>query len=289
MDRTLAKYYLYRFGGALASRTPPRLGLPLAAWLGIVIWRLHDSARGVIEENLSHILGPDPDPDQVRDTGRRVFQNSVKSYYHLFRRTASPAAIRGVGHVRESLLKGKGVILTSAHFGNFDALWSAAASYGYPLTVPVERVRPERLFQHLLRLRSADGVRLIPVDGPLVSVRRALKRNEIVCLAADRDITQSGTTVELFGARAHLPDGAVRLAMRTGAPLLFGYGLHNGGSHQARVLPPLALRDTGDPDSDLRANHRTMARTLEAVISRHPDQWLMFTPLWRVDSPRGDG
>ncbi len=289
MDRGLLKYYLYRWGGALAAQIPPRLGLPMASWLGRLVWRLHGSARGVIEENLSHILGPDPDPDQVRDTGRRVFQNSVKNYYHLFRRSHSVAAVEGVDHVRESLLKGKGVILTSAHFGSFDALWAAAASYGYPITVPVERLRPDKLFRYLLRLRSADGIRLIPVDGPLVSVRRALKRNEIVFLAADRDITQSGARVDFFGSPAHLPDGAVRLAMRTGAPLLFGYGLHNGSSHQARVLPPLPLQDTGDPQSDLRANLRTMAQTLESVISEHPDQWLMFTPLWRVDGPSAAG
>jgi KDO2-lipid IV(A) lauroyltransferase len=152
---------------------------------------------------------------------------------------------------------------------------------------PVMHAEPERLFQYTLRLRQSHGVRLIPMDGPLLQVVRALKKNELVALPTDRVFGDSARTVEFFGTPTRLPDGPARLALRTGAALLpaFAHRLADD-SFVIYVEPPLELRRTDDREADIAFAMEQVARCMEQHIAQSPGQWLIAASLWSAD---GDG
>lgn len=293
MNQTFLTYLLYRLAGAVIPHIPPRWGYPFFSFTGDLIYRFHSGTRQIVQENLRHVFGQETDEATIEETARQLFRNCLKNYYELFHQRAlsweemgASLTVKGLEHIEEALAQGKGLVLATAHFGSPDGLMHLASLFSYPVTAPAEHLRPERLFRYLLSLRERGGVTLLPADGPLRGLFRALKRNEIVAVAVDRDTTESGIVVDFFGAPARLPDGPVQLAMRTGAKLALAFGRREpDNTYTIEIHPLLELEDTGDFRRDLRANVEKVVAGLERVIRQHPEQWLIFYPLWR--SSRG--
>ncbi len=290
MLRGFLTYGTYRAMGAFAGPLPPRAGHQLARRVGGLLYHLSPKLRRILIHNLRHVLGPSASEEQLRAIARRACTNIVKGHYDLFRlnrlsidQIRELTQVRGTEHIEAALARGKGVILISAHLGNVDILGQLPLAYGVPFVAPVQHVQPERLFRYTLNLRTSHGLRMIPADGPLMELFRALKRGEMVGLPCDRGIADSTRLVSFFGSPAWLPDGPVRLALRTGATLVAGFGLRlDDDTFLAQIEPPLDLLRTGDMEADIEAGMGMVVEILERYISQHPDQWLVAAPVWPI-------
>ena len=289
---TLLPYCLYRLGGVVIWRAPPRLGYFLADIGGALIYALTPGVRRRVCDNVTRVLGDKADPRTVRRTARQTLGNLVKNYYDLFRlphlapeKSAQLIEVEGWENVEAGLSQGQGLIVTSAHLGNIEVVVQIFALYDVPVTIPVERLQPPELFDYVRRLRTSHGLRLVPIDGPLLELFRTLRRGEVLGLAADRDITASGQIVDFFGAPARLPDGHVRMALRTGTPLLCAFSERLPDNRfVARILPPLTLTRTGDREADVVAGMRQVVSLMEQAISRRPAQWYVTNAVWLLPS-----
>src|SRR5205085_6407399 len=114
--------------------------------------------------------------------------------------------IDGLEHLEAALALGKGVILVSAHLGPFEYIVQCATIKGYELTIPVERLRDQRLLDLMLDLRRSHGVQILPLIGmtAMRAMIQALRGNKIVLIMADRATTGQVGEKLFFGAPAHL-------------------------------------------------------------------------------------
>lgn len=288
MDWGQLSYYIYRFGGAVAPRIPPRLGYPLASRLGALLYRV-SPRRAIVEENISHVLGLPVGSDPVRRTARQVFSNQAKNYFDLLRVAAltteeinrTVREVRGLEHVDSALARGQGVVLASAHFGNIDLAGQALALRHYKVTALAEHLKPERLFQYVRAQRESHGLRFIPIDGSLRPVFRALRANEIVGSAIDRNVTDEGRLVEFLGCPARLPDGYLKLALRTGAALILCFSRRLAdNTFTITVEPEIELERTGNTERDIAAALPRVLSVFATYLKRYPDQWVYFQPVW---------
>jgi lauroyl/myristoyl acyltransferase len=281
-------YGSYRLLGALVGPLPPRIGHWIARGAGRLLYRLSPRLKGILTHNIRHVLGPGADEKQVQALVREACVNVAKSHYDLFRVSRLTTddimgltRIEGREHMDQALKQGKGVLLISAHVGNVDVVGQLPMVYGVPITGPVEHIQPERLFRYVLKIRQSHGVRLLPSDGPLTEMFRALKRGEIVGLPCDRAIADNSREFEFFGALAQLSDGPVRVALRTGAPLVPAFVLRlPDDSFLVRIEPPLDLPCTGDREADVMAGMKMVIDVMERYIAEHPEQWLVAQPVW---------
>ena len=286
--RGFLTYGTYRLLGALTGPLPPRAGYALAHRVGSLLCASSSGLTQALTHNIRHVLGSEASEAEVQVVVRQICVNIAKGHYdlfHLSRLTTDQirrmTQIEGQEHFDEALARGKGVIVISAHLGNVDIMGQLPAAYGVPMLGPVMRVQPERLFQYTLKLRQIHGLRLIPIDGPLLEVYRALKRGEIVGLPCDRGIADNSRPIEFFGAPASLPTGPIRLALRTGAALLPAFALRQPDeTFRVQVEPVLELQASGDREADVAAGMRKMVAILERYISRYPEQWLVAAPVW---------
>ncbi len=281
-------YYMYRLGGATAPHLPSRLGYWLASQTGNVVYCL-SPARGVVQDNMAHVLGLPIRSPRVRRIARQVFRNQCKNYYDLLRIAsmkpeqilASVREIEGLEHLDGALARGHGVVLASAHFGNFDLAGQVLALRGYQVTGIAEHLKPERLFRYVCRQRESHGLKFVPIDHSLRPVFRALRANEIVGSAIDRNVTDEGRLVEIFGRPARLPDGYLRLALRTGAALVFCLCRRlPDNTFTIIVEPELEIERSGDDSRDVAAAMPRVISLFEAYLRRYPDQWVYFQPVW---------
>jgi KDO2-lipid IV(A) lauroyltransferase len=290
LDLGMVSYYAYRFLGAAMPRIPPRVGYALFDRLGKLSYEKSSTSRENVHDNLQHVLGPQAQPSRVEEVARQIFRHQARNYYDLFRvASLSGEQIRGLvtthglEHVDQALAAGKGVIMFTAHFGNIDIVMQMFALLEYPMTSVAERLKPEKLYQYVVSLRASKGIQLTPIDTFLRPLFKALRSNEIVGLAADRNLTGTGTVVDFFGAPCLLNDGHVSLALRTGAKLVPAFSLRTADNHfDAYVEPALELERTGDNEKDVRAGMASLAAVLEKWIGRYPEQWVMFQPIWKV-------
>jgi KDO2-lipid IV(A) lauroyltransferase len=176
---------------------------------------------------------------------------------------------------------GKGVILASMHFGNTELLMQVPALFdAWQFALLVEKMADSRIYEIVSRIRASQGMSMIAVDEPL-KIIRFLKQQGVIGIAVDRDVTGSGIVVNFFGKPARIPDGAVRLAQRTGALIVPAYGWRaQQRQTHIQVLPPLQLTRTDDPTHDTLVNTRKLVEVFEPIVKTHAGQWMAFHPIF---------
>lgn len=289
--RAYLSYVIYRTLGEVTGRMHPRLGYWTARWMGTLIYIVLRNVRRTVIHNLRHVLGPEAPEEEVRACARRACISIAKCHYELFhlsRQTAEEvramAFIDGREHLERALERGDGVVLIAAHVGNVDVAGQLTALHGMPMIGAVEHVKPEQLFQYTLRLRQRHGLRLIPTDGAMLGLYRALKRSEIVVLPVDRNLADNAREIAFFGAPTELPDGPVRIAYSTGAALIPALvSRRPDNSLLVEIAPEIELSKTGDREADLAAGMEKVVAIVEEHIARYPDQWLVASPVWPLD------
>lgn len=291
--RAQLSYLIYRGLGGLAGRLPPAMGYRLAAVMARLMWVVMPDLRHAILHNMGHVLGPDAEPQAVCRVARQACLNIAKGHYELFRlgrlsadQIKAAARFAGREHLDRALADGLGAVLFSAHLGNVDLAMQLPVIHGIPLVGAAYHVKPERLFRYTLKLRQRFGVVLLPSDQPLLGLFRALKRGQAICLPVDRNLSDSAMEMPFFGEPALLPAGAVRIALRTGAPLIPAFVERlPDDTFLVHIEPPVELEQTGDRQADLMSGTVKVVAVLERYVAKHPEQWLVAAPVWLSDPP----
>jgi len=285
-------YLAFRALGAIAPRVPTRFGYGVIRWLADVLYRRGNSTARGLRGNIRHVLGSSASPDEVDGAARRAYHVLLWNYFDLLRLPAlttdklcSLVSVTGWENIEAARALGRGIVLLTAHVGSPEAGMQIISTTNLPVMGPAEHVQPERLYRYLVDLRTRHGLRLVPSDGSLLELFRALRRNEAVGLALDRDTTNSGVEVVLCGKWARVPDGYAHIAAKLRVPLVpaFCYRLPEGRA-RLNIGPMFMPGDAADRQVAYRAALDFGARTLERAITTHPDQWVVTTPLWIEDS-----
>jgi KDO2-lipid IV(A) lauroyltransferase len=286
--RNLALYGALRVTAAVMPFLPLRVLYALATAAGTIAFYAVPAARAGILANLAVAL-PDVPPRKRARIGRCALCSDAKNWADTLRisrlsdrEIMETIRIEGWDRVVAATGKRKGVVLVTMHLGNFDLVGQFVAAQGYRMTIPVEQMRPERLFRYLAGLRASRGINIVPLEKGPLQVMRALRRGEIVGLAGDRDFSGGGIEADFFGRAAVLPGGPARLARHTSAPLLIGIGVRrDSGGYQGYVTEAISIQRSDDEAADDRQNTERIARALEPFVRRFPEQWLAFSPIWR--------
>jgi KDO2-lipid IV(A) lauroyltransferase len=284
-------FYLLRFAGHVVWLVPPRLVYWICSVIGSIVFTFNYKVRGNVLDNLRHVM-PDATRLQRRKVGRRIVRNVVKNYYDLVRLPHMKVrdlertiATEGMDNIDRALEQGRGLIITSGHIGNFGTVAQLAAARGYKVSVVAEDIEPPRLYDYTNNLRGRFGLRMIKLgSAQALTIYRILKKNEILMLASDRDVSDDGLPTIFFDAPADMPPGPIALALRLNAPLIHGYTCRLPDSTSLVQLgPPMEMTRTGDRDLDLKINMRKMAQLLEEQILRNPSQWAVLQRIWDKD------
>ena len=276
---------VYGWLTALVSSVPLWLGYLIADMLTEAHYRLFPARRHAALVNLAVIL-----PRATRRERLAIVRDMMRSYnrmmFEFFRlphltRDELLHTIEVVGreHLEQAVARGRGVVITSTHIGNWELAAVVIAHWGYRLHA-VAGVQLSRWLTPAVRETKAELAldTVAPEDG-FRKLLRALEHNDLVALMVDGDIFAQGTRVDLFGRELEFPAGPGVLAQRTGALIICGYCERIAPGRFRIVMEP-AL----DPATfaDTTALVKAVASTSERHIREHLDQWCIFRPLWET-------
>jgi predicted LPLAT superfamily acyltransferase len=200
---------------------------------------------------------------------------------------------QGEDHIRQALAEGKGVVIISAHCGN----WQAAATLLGRLEVAVNMVAYEGEAAPLRRFSPLTAgeaqVALISLEDPLaagIQIMSALGRGEIVAMHADRALEASLTIqVPFLGAAARFPVGPFAVAAVGGAPLIHAFAMRVSDYHYRFYAYPAEhpsfSRKHQERQEQMRSWVGLFAARLEEILRQYPLQWYNFYNFWKGSGP----
>lgn len=192
--------------------------------------------------------------------------------------------VEGLENCRQALEKGRGILLFSAHFGNWE-LSAAALSYLLqPLVVVYRPLDNTVLNDMIVHLRSATGNILLPKARSMRQMLRYLQKNRVIGILIDQNMArQEGVFVEYFSRIACTSDAVAQLALRTKAAVIPSFALRiQGGKYRLLIGKAMETVDTGDWEADVRVNTQNYTKAVEAMVRQHPDQWLWVHHRWKT-------
>lgn len=188
----------------------------------------------------------------------------------------------GLEHLLEPLKSGTGVIVISAHLGNWELGASWMGVVAGRVSAVVRQMANPLVDAYLTRARRRLGWDAI-YDGDAVRrVPRAIADGQIIPMLADQDLLGLASTfVPFFGKAARTPKGPAVLALRLDAPCVAGAAIREPGGRFRVYFEPVPVERTGDRDKDVDAIVASYTRVIESLVRRFPEQYLWQHRRWR--------
>jgi len=259
-----------------------------------IAWRLMAETNDAVAQNLEAVL-PSETIEQRRRRALDVYRSYARDTIDFLRALATPLGrVREKFEVAPGLLpriealraEGRGIILVTAHYGNWEMGSLAVRVLEYPLSVlamaeaspVVNRIRRE--------MRERLGIETLEVRQSFdtaLKVRRALADNGILALLIDRHFDRDRVRVEFLGRQAWFLRTPALMAYLTGAPLLPCFIERTGSERwQISAGPTIHVSKTGDRETNIQAAAQQFAADLEARVRAHPELWYHFYRYWEA-------
>lgn len=264
----------------------PRNGrVALAAVLARAAMHVFPAEGRSIRGNLMRVLGPAGAP-RLEATIATLFKNFAICFADLLtlNRAPIPRLLRyfegvcGEEHLAAAAAHGRGVIVATAHLGNWELGGRLLASGLGRVTHVVLSAEEDPSVEMLLR-RNGDGIRFVTQETPTtcLALLAALRRNEVVAVQGDRATDgRANVLVPFFGEPAAFPLGPFLLARASGAAVVPAFCvLGADATYRIFIEAPIWVRE-GDEGAGLRALVAVIAR----YVAAHPDQWFNFYDFW---------
>ncbi len=281
----MGNYYLYRLGQYLGRILP----LAFSRWVVMRLCDMHycfsSNDRRAVEENLRHVMQVEAVPQTAVRAVFRNFGQYLLEFFTMAKWLNAPfiqshVRITNIGYLNETLQKGKGGIIVSAHLGNWEMGGALLPMLGYPLSVIALAHKDPRVNALFNAQRELFGAKVIQTDVAVRRVLEDLQENRLVAILADRDFGNHGYAMALFGQKAMVPKGAAFFSMKTGAPIIPMFILRRGLDHFEIIIhPPLDppyLPDGKITDEEAEVLVRAYLGIIEDEIRKQPSQWLLF-------------
>ena len=283
---------IYRLIARVLQAMPPSLGYRLFAFVAdLIFYGIWRQRRKNVIENMRHVLGPTAKAREVEQTARRSVQNYARYLFEFLRFPAIPieSMFRAIEFDNWEFFGDPkqwecGWVICTLHMGNWDLAGVVANQRGFSFHTVADRFKPASLDEVIQGTRRHMGVLVVSTDVAARSLMRALKNKEMVGILIDRPV-KDGVQVQFFGETVTIPEGAARLALKTGARVLPTAMIRTPDNHFRLFFDEsFAFTPSGDTTADVQGLMQAIMSNLETIVREYPDQWYMFRRMWPTET-----
>jgi phosphatidylinositol dimannoside acyltransferase len=275
---------VYRAGAMLAGALPRRVRLALARGLAGRAAGWFPAERARVRANVARVR-PQASPAEREALVADVFRHFAVCFADLISTNRSEARpdrlvtrIEGDEHLRAAIAEGRGLVLVTAHIGNWELGGRLLATRLQRPTHVIVAAEANPRVERFLR-GGPSPVRFVRRGDPtaMVPLVSALRRGEIVALQGDRALgTRGDALVPFFGEPAPFPLGPFVLGRAAAVPVVPAFCLLEPDLRYTVVMAPAIHVVAGGEGAALAE----WVSVLEATIRRAPEQWFNFFDVW---------
>lgn len=261
----------------------------LGRGLGVLAYGLLWSQRRLTGEHLDQAFGEALSPAQRRRLGLRVFVNLGQTVMEWMvlpacstQRLNPLITCEGLAHLRQALAHGRGAILVTAHFGNWELIPLYLGSLGFEGAAVARRLRYSEYESFLRDLRGSRGVATL-ARGATKDAVRLLRANHIVGMLPDQDVDSlDGVFVPFFGRPTYTPLGPAALSLMSGAPILPCFIIREGHRFRFVIEPSVAVSQAPNRLEAMTQLTAAWSAVVESYVRRYPDHWVWMHRRWKT-------
>jgi KDO2-lipid IV(A) lauroyltransferase len=239
--------------------------------------------RDIALRNFDQAFGDNKSEDEKRAMTRVCFQHFGVAIMETLRLTRLNrnnylryVSFEGVERFQEGLAHGKGMILCSAHYGNWEVMNLALGYQGLPMSVMARPIDNPFVHRYLEKIRTRSGNRVLYKHKSIRRVFTTLKENRIVGIVNDQDVhDHNRIMVPFFGRPTSTTPIPAALAYKTGAPIITGYAEPLGKGRYLLKYGELIYPDTkAAKDAEIERLTLLLNQRLEEQIRHAPAYWM---------------
>lgn len=283
------EYYLALLGKVFFLLLPWSWAQRSGAALGLLVGHFLPQRRKIVYENLVRAF-PEISYENRTEIARKVWDNIGRTAGEFIKieelrleNLSQYVEIEGEEYIRASLTSGKGAILFSAHFCNWEIIHAALALKGYSvagIARPLENILVNRFVNEI---RESTGMKVFFARDGVARALAWLKANGFLYILLDQRITEGDIYVDFFHRPAATTSIVSLLARRTGAMVIPVYSLRNrGGRLRIKVEKPLELKKTTDEiHRQVLLDTIFFTKIIEDWIRKYPGYWFWVHNRWK--------
>lgn len=287
-------YAVMRMAFFLLALPPLGSARRIGARLGDLIRLVDRRHRRITETQVAERLGLGP--EETRDFVKRNFRHygmlvaevcqSTRMSLDGIRRLIDEDSLAEMRKTVGSLLaEGRGLIIISAHYGNWEWSILTSAWCGYRGAAMARRVDNPLVDAYFRRQRERAAMRIIDKGDGYRAALRILAANDCVAVLSDQDSGKRAMLASFLGKPASTITIPAEMAMRTGAPMLVSLlrriPERNGASFCMRLSRPIRANPGAEPNAEARRLVEAMNAGIEAIIREDPVQWFWAHRRWK--------
>jgi len=284
-------YLLLRVAAVLVHLAGVEAALGWARQLGRGLWLAYGRGRERALDNLRCSF-PEQDEAWRRRVARRSFEHLVMLAFDVLFTTRLIRLSTWRRHLELAdleqalalLLSGRGVILVTGHYGNFEILGYALATLGlesYAIARPIDNPYVNR---YLLGVRQRQGQMIIDKKGATAAMLEVLRSGAALAFIADQNAGRKGLFVDFFGRKASTYKSIGLLALEYDLPIVVGYARRVGDRYRfrlgvSRIIRPEEWRGRADPLEWITAEYTA---GIERFVREEPEQYWWVHRRWKT-------
>ncbi|MBN1353499.1 MAG: mitochondrial fission ELM1 family protein, partial [Candidatus Omnitrophica bacterium] len=254
--------------------------------LGVIAYFVNTDRRIIGYSNLRAAFCEKKTPRELRCLLKAVYMNLSQTFFEILSLTKLSKKyidkyIEVVNFEERQWLNNypKGIILLTAHFGNWELSAAVSAIKGFPLVVLAREQSMKRMNELLNRIRESNGLQIVRKGITTKLIVKALHQGKIIGMVGDQNAGKTGVFINFMGRPASTAPGSARIAAKTGAYILPAFIVRQKGPyHRVTLEEPMKIEKTEDITPYLvRYN-----KLLENYVREHPEQWLWLHKRWKA-------
>ncbi len=275
-------YLLALFFVKVLRLMPRSAALSVMRRLGVWVFYLARKEREKTVRHLTWAFGNEKRLEEITALARSVFRHFGAALADAIRvpllspdQLAQLVRVQGEEHLSAALAAGRGAIILTAHFGNWELLASWISRRGYPLKVVGRSAYDPRLDRMIVAGREQAGYTNIARGKATREIVRALHQNQCLGLLIDQDTQVEGVFVDFFHRPAHTAIGPAVLSKKFGAAVIPSFiHLLPDDTYQIDFFPAIKWADGDGVSADWTAPVQQCSDVIEGMIRRPPEQWV---------------
>lgn len=284
------QYYLLKGISFIVCSLPYKWVLWLGKILGKLYYHIADRQRRRALQQMQESLGVSYETAEknIASLFIKLGQTFLEMLYmpNLTPKTIRQYATMDNRHyLVDAVAQGRGVVILTAHMGNWEWLGASLALEGFPLAAVIKRQPNDQHTRILNEYRELVGIEIFARGTTeLVSAARALKKGKMLGFLADQDAGTNGLFIEFLGKMSSTPTGPAVFAKKFNAPIVPAFIVRKPeGGHKVILLEPFYYEDTGNEAEDTYKMTAKMSGIIEDIIRQYPDEWLWFQKRWNTE------
>lgn len=272
---------------------PYHWSVQLGGYLGRMFCWCDRRHRRIALENLKSAFQGEKTDAEMKRIVSGVYQNLGKGLIEgVLLPGMAPSGVKamteieGLEHYFSARDRRKGIILLSAHFGNWEWLGTALPIYGAKMHVVMRPLDNNYLDRMIQGWRMQRGNIVLNKKTETGEIIKLLRSGATIGFLLDQNVgREKAVFVDYFGKPAATNKALATIALRTGAPVLPTFIIRKEGGHKVVFEKPLTLPRTGNLKNDLVEITALFTKKIESYVRRFPDQWLWLHRRWRTQPP----